>query len=116
VSLRRGSGINAQELLPALRESGLEPCLVRMGDTQVVAMALAGIEHELSEVEFETERLARLVAALRFMGLQSDTATLKLVGAMCAGALVEALLAERQHDRFAAQKVAASVIRQAKKG
>jgi hypothetical protein len=115
-SLRLGPGVNAQELLAALRESGLEPCLVRMGDNQVVGMALAGIEQELSEVEFETERLARLAAALQFMGLQPDAATLKLVEAMCAGALVEALLTERQHDKFAAQKMAARVIGQAKKG
>jgi hypothetical protein len=115
VSLR-GPGIDAGKLLVALRESGLEPVLVRLDEGHVVALALAGIEHELSEQEFETERLRRLGATLQSMGLQADPATLKLVEAMCAGALVEALLAERQHDKLAAQKEAASIIRQAKKG
>jgi hypothetical protein len=113
VALRR---IDALKLLVALRESGLESVLVPLGEGQVVALALAGIERELSEVEFETERLRRLVAALQSMGWQSDAATLKLVETMCTGALVEVLLAERQHDKFAAQKMAATVIRQAKKG
>lgn len=108
--------IDAKDLVEALRDAGLGLHLIDEGHGFVTGMSLVSVDGELDAATFDAERLRRVDAALRELGVLPDPATRALVGQMMVGPVVAVLLIERQQGKNEAQKLAADVIKQAKVG